>query len=314
MPESKALAKQDIKALQVQKNNVLDFLKEAMDEGLDYGTIPGTSGKSLFQPGADKLAKFLKLSPEFATESAIENFEQGFFYYRMKCTLRTPDGQMAGEAIKVCHSKEKKYRSLSTEAVLDKVNTIISMAEKRAFVAAVKRAAMASEIFKESYEVDEVTGEVLSLEEPEENEISLALKRLFAATSERGFLSEKVKETAYVKFQVDSMTKLNISQIEAMYSYYIDTFAPVSKGQSVKRIKPLEVAASPEPPSKPVPDTPTTEVGQVTKHEGEVLESPKYKKCVKCHQDKPVNDFHNGAFCNDCYALLPQNHKQMEAL
>lgn len=310
MPETKALTTINVEEIQLHNNKVLDLLKDAMTEGLDYGNIPGTKGKSLFAAGADKLAKFIKVAPEYETEAAIENFEEGFFYYRVKCKLLDYGTNMiVGGAVKVCHSKELKYRKLSKYQLLDKTNAILSMAEKRAFVAAVKTCGLAREIFKETYEVDELTGDVLA-EEADEDETSIALKRLFTMAGERGFSSDEVKKLAKAKFGVQSMTELTITQIEAVMKFYVDTFKEVGRGNRAERIVPK----TDEPTVAKPADNPTVVAGTITRHDGESFAEPaEGKKCLRCKQIKDASEFHGG-FCNECFAQLPQNQHQEEAV
>jgi len=324
MPESTKLVKTDVKSIQIQTNNVLELLQKAMTEGVDYGTIPGTQGKSLFASGADKLAKFLRVAPRFHTEAAIEDFDQGLFYYRVKCTLVDYDTQHeVGDAIKICHSKEKKYRiaygkPAAKEDVFDKVNTILSMAEKRAFVAAIRTYGLGREIFKESFEVDEVTGEILSAEE-EDDEKSQTMKRLFVTAAERGFEGEAIKTIAKKKWPVAHMNELSISQLQALDEWLLKSWRVVGRGHTAERLEaPKEaVVDSPvEPAIEVYGQTDLTEEeivqvvneplqGEVTKdtslHEGETVKpSPKFRTCAKCKKQLPVEEMANNMFCKAC--------------
>ena len=63
------------------------FIKEAMEEGIDYGTIPGTDKPTLYQPGAQKLSEFYGLAASFAFDVQTEDWDKPFFYYRVVCSL-----------------------------------------------------------------------------------------------------------------------------------------------------------------------------------------------------------------------------------
>ena len=86
------------------------FIKEAMDEGIDYGTIPGTDKPTLFQPGAQKLSELYGLAQSFAFDVQTEDWDKPFFYYRVVCSLTDRrSGCFVGMGIGSCNSREKKY-------------------------------------------------------------------------------------------------------------------------------------------------------------------------------------------------------------
>jgi hypothetical protein len=77
-------------------NLLVDFAKNILREGRDYGVIPGTErhrqegeppnpkDNTLLKPGAEKLCTLFGLAPVFERDGAVEDFERGFF------TTRTP--------------------------------------------------------------------------------------------------------------------------------------------------------------------------------------------------------------------------------
>lgn len=86
------------------------FIKEVMVPEIDYGIIPGTQKPTLLQPGAQKLCEMYGLSPDFVFEEKAEDWDKGFFYYRVKCILtdrRT--GNFVGNGYGSCNSKEGRY-------------------------------------------------------------------------------------------------------------------------------------------------------------------------------------------------------------
>jgi hypothetical protein len=96
-----------------RQEQMVKFVKEIMEEGKDFGTIPGTNTKpTLLKAGAEKLTTFFGLTPVFVDETAIEDFtdpDYPFFYYRRKCQL-WKGNLMIAEASGSCNSREKKYR------------------------------------------------------------------------------------------------------------------------------------------------------------------------------------------------------------
>lgn len=99
---------------------IVDAVKKLMDEGEDYGIIPGTKKPTLLQPGADKLNNLFGLVPRFDTMERVEDWVgrdhggEPFFYYRVKCKLLRGDYVM-GEGEGSCNSWESKYRYRKTE-------------------------------------------------------------------------------------------------------------------------------------------------------------------------------------------------------
>ncbi len=86
------------------------FVREVMEENVDFGVIPGTKEKSLWQSGAQKLCELYGLAPDFSIEEKVEDWDKGFFYYRIKCVLTDRrSGTRVGVGYGSCNSKEKKY-------------------------------------------------------------------------------------------------------------------------------------------------------------------------------------------------------------
>lgn len=131
---------------------VIQFVRAILKRGEDYGKIPGTGKATLLKPGAEKLCNFFGLFPDFVTEKEIEDWEAGFFCYRVKCILRR-EGDPVASGIASCNSKERKYRNAPG---FDLVNTILKMAQKRALIAATLIACNASEMFTQDIEDIEV--------------------------------------------------------------------------------------------------------------------------------------------------------------
>jgi hypothetical protein len=182
-----SLTAADIRA---QVNLIQDVMLEVMKEGVHYGKIPGTNGKSLWKPGAEKLAATFRL----AAKPRVEDLSvDGEIHYRVFVALAAADGTFVGEGVGECSSREEKYswrkavhlkeyeatpenrRRLKfdkeggeTKQVrtnpFDVSNTILKMAKKRAQVDAVITATAASDVFSQDIEdlppeiVEEMTG------------------------------------------------------------------------------------------------------------------------------------------------------------
>lgn len=213
-----------------ERKKLRAVIKKAFKQGTDYGVIPGTNKQSLFQPGAEKIAKLFGLTPNYELLKEVEDFDKGFFYYKYKCSLtHFASGKFVGAAERSCNSGEKKYKNSYDKPGL--VNTIQAMAQKRAFVAAVRVATGASEIFGEDdIEVDEAPS---SKVEPTEKE--LAMKRLHVVGSERGFGHEKLSTGAKTRYEVNSLTECTLEQLTEMIDELEMKWQVVGAGQKPKK-------------------------------------------------------------------------------
>jgi 5'-3' exonuclease len=152
---------------------------------------------ALFKSGAEKFAEVYGYAPYFEIMKAVERWEDPpLFFYRVKCCLRRKvDGAQVAECVGSANSREtkwgarwayerdvpshldvtklrrrefrpKKPRSpdemvvqyqVPNEAIFDQTNTIVKMAQKRAFVGAVLLATRASGVF--AADVDDLAPE-----------------------------------------------------------------------------------------------------------------------------------------------------------
>lgn len=127
--ESKALAVQNfmpvfsITEVIERRNLVVEFVKQAMKEGVDYGKIPGTDKNTLLKPGAEKLCNLFGLTPIFELESdsifdwtgEAHNGEP-LINFGYLCKLYRGDALIAS-ASGSCSSWEKKYRYRQAQRV-----------------------------------------------------------------------------------------------------------------------------------------------------------------------------------------------------
>ena len=139
---------------------MVEFIKEALVEGTDYGTIPGTKTPSLYKPGAERLCKSFNVAPKFFVvakekehnaevvwkkqKKVWRNAHQGdrefkmveetgtslgLYAYTIKCRL-VANGRVIAEGLGSCSTMESKY----IDRPRDCENTVLKMAKKRAFV------------------------------------------------------------------------------------------------------------------------------------------------------------------------------------
>ena len=99
-----------------RRNQIVAFTKQAMQDGVDYGAIPGTGGKpTLLKPGAEKLCTLFGLSATFVLVDSVKDWVgrrtngEPLFYFEYKCQLLR-HGAVVAEGDGNCNSWEKKYR------------------------------------------------------------------------------------------------------------------------------------------------------------------------------------------------------------
>ena len=138
---------------QEQKNRfelLVSFINDQMNEGDDYGVIPGTQKPSLYKAGAEKLENIFGFYHTFEELNKIEDFDKGVFFYRYRCEVfsRKHNGKV-GECIGSANNKEKKFVNNDPFTL---TNTIDKMAQKRAYVGAILNATRVSNKFTQDVE------------------------------------------------------------------------------------------------------------------------------------------------------------------
>ncbi|WP_313758447.1 hypothetical protein [Tissierella sp.] len=127
------------------------IVQGALSEGHDYGAaFHGSSKPSLLKPGAEKILMLLGLASEYEIIEKIQNYEDGFFAYTVRCVL-TKAGQVITEGLGHCNSKEKKYEGDKQDKYM-LGNTCLKMAKKRAQVDAALTVGSLSNIFTQDLE------------------------------------------------------------------------------------------------------------------------------------------------------------------
>lgn len=146
-----------------QVNQIQHLMKEVLQQGEHYGTVPGCGKKpTLLQPGAEKIAYMFHFVPTYEVNRI--DLGNGHREYEVKCTLTNRDtGEVVGGGMGTCSTLESKYRyrwqgygngrqRTENPDLADTWNTVMKMAKKRAFVDAVKSTTAASDIFTQDIE------------------------------------------------------------------------------------------------------------------------------------------------------------------
>lgn len=99
-------------------------------DGADYGLLPGTKTRTLFQPGAEKLALVFGLTVTAYCTEKQEDWDTGFFRYTFKATASFK-GQTIRETTRTCHTREKKYAWIWVNRPKPDQDTINEMIEQQ---------------------------------------------------------------------------------------------------------------------------------------------------------------------------------------
>lgn len=133
---------------------------------VDFDRIPGTDKPTLLKPGAEMLCKVFKLAQgKTDVLDKSEDWEKGVFSYTIGMPLIHMDsGLQIAYGIGAANSMEKKHRyrkakdangndiQIENPDPADLQNTLLKMANKRAFVDAVLKATGASRMFTQDME------------------------------------------------------------------------------------------------------------------------------------------------------------------
>jgi hypothetical protein len=92
-----------------QINVIQELMKSVMQDGVHFGTVPGCGDKpTLLQPGAQKLMLTFRLIPR----REVEIIDLGGDHREVRVTSRlySPDGEVKGEGVGTCSTRESRYR------------------------------------------------------------------------------------------------------------------------------------------------------------------------------------------------------------
>lgn len=163
------LDSQAVESLKNRRALLKEFVSSQLVKGSDYGTIPGVPKPLLLKPGAEKLGMLFNLRSETSCIQRDFDLHSNFCMYTYKTQLfHIPTGNLIAELEGSCNSQEKKYRTRSIyewvfdqrenkrkkklvreepTQIADISNTLMKMAQKRAFVGAMIIATGASDFF-----------------------------------------------------------------------------------------------------------------------------------------------------------------------
>ena len=122
--------------------------------GVDYAVIPHTTKPSLLKGGAERLASIFGFRVSCEIVNRIENFDtatpaNSFVQYEAKVIVYNHEGTVVSEGYGSCNSAESKFLK---QPFANRVNTVLKMSKKRAYVDAILTATCASSVFTQDME------------------------------------------------------------------------------------------------------------------------------------------------------------------
>lgn len=163
-----------------------------LDRDVDFGVIPGTKSPSLLKPGAEKIVWNYGLETRYELEKAIEDYENGFFFYRFRCEL-WKNGIHITDGYGSSNSRERKNGSASG---FDVANTALKIAKKRALVDAAILVGQLSGMFTQDIENEVFTSKADAYTTKDPNAKITAAQRtyFYAVASSNGYTKTEAKE------------------------------------------------------------------------------------------------------------------------
>lgn len=128
---------------------IAEVVKNNLINDIDYMTIPRTNKPSLLKSGAQKIALTYGLIANYDILEKLSSKEM--VKYMFKCILTNGNGLKVAEGFGLCSSLEPKF-SKNKNNPFEIENTILKMAEKRAFVDAIVSIGNLSKVFTQDME------------------------------------------------------------------------------------------------------------------------------------------------------------------
>lgn len=139
-----------------------EFVQTQLRQDVDYGVIPGCHAPSLYQPGAQKLARLFGLTVQKTRTHQEIDREHNFAMFTYRADVyHARTNQLLAQCEGSANSQEKKWANRTVKGsreitpICDVMNTLQKMAQKRAMVGAVIEAVGASDFFTQDIDSPE---------------------------------------------------------------------------------------------------------------------------------------------------------------
>lgn len=195
---------------------------QTLRRGVDFGMIRKKNGEAmtkhptLFKSGAEKVAVAYGLCQRYHMESKIEDPENGFFFYAVRCDLvKIVDGKEYTITSSYGSGNTREGRS-GTQSPYDGANSALKMAQKRALVAAALSLGCMSDSFTQDVESDtEDAGAYFTDKDPNALITPAQVKFFYTTCSRHGLTKQEAKD--YLKAHgYDSASKIRSGDFDAL--------------------------------------------------------------------------------------------------
>lgn len=151
----------------------------------------------LYKGGAEQIIRDYKMFDRYTTESAVEDFESGFFHYRVKCSLvaynpKTGQEVIYTEGVGCANTRESK---MGNQSGFDGANSALKKAKKRAMVDAAISLAGLSSIFTQDLENEVFMSGANDMTQAKDDDTisSKQRQRIFAIAAAHGMTTEQTR-------------------------------------------------------------------------------------------------------------------------
>lgn len=225
--------RETVATIKARVQMVQNVMKDIMKKDVHYGTIPGTPKPTLYKPGAEVIALAFQFAPRYLVDdlSTVD-----LVHYRVTCEIYSREaGCFVGSGQGEASSDEEKYRwrkavnAAEFEATpedrkrvkfghngktnqdytinqvriepADIANTVLKMAEKRAFIDAIRTTTACSDMFSQDIEdlPPEVRDGMAEAEKPAPKPIGeKGWQKMLADAAGFGYTADDIAATAAV--------------------------------------------------------------------------------------------------------------------
>ena len=166
-----------------------------LERDTDFGVIPGTKKPSLYKSGAEKSCMSLGLCQRYELVSRVEDHENGFFAYTVRCDLvKIVDGT---EYVIVSSygASNTRERRTGSQSAFDGQNSALKMAQKRALVGAAIVVGGLSNLFAQDIENEDYLKEGLDAYSTGKGPVTQAqVKMFYTVCSRAGMTTAQAKQ------------------------------------------------------------------------------------------------------------------------
>ncbi len=141
--------------MSTDKMTIEEVKDELLKEGEDYGLTKGIPKPFLTLPGAQRVAKYYGYKHAFEIQESVEQHQEKFYFYRVICRV-VSEGEIIGDMIGSCSTHDSGKGKAPP-------NSILKMAEKRAYVSAILYVVAGSGLF--SADVEDMSPAELNVSE-----------------------------------------------------------------------------------------------------------------------------------------------------